>query len=190
MFILLKKINELNDEVSPKEILMYFEEKYQTPYIVTPKTIKRWIDELQIEHITSPPPKRNADIKYKKDDVLKIEHAKRKNLLQRRDKYLDEKWKEKKAEEQFEVFVEYQNHLMENGYDEMTHADSIGNAYDKEAKEIIFKEKVEMCFRHLFPNIEFDEKELKSKLFIRDEYPYLQDGVEASEYIKKKFFIK
>ncbi|GIN87845.1 hypothetical protein J6TS2_42310 [Heyndrickxia sporothermodurans] len=187
---MLKKINELNDEVSPKEILMYFEEKYQTPYIVTPKTIKRWIDELQIEHITSPPPKRNADIKYKKDDVLKIEHAKRKNLLQRRDKYLDEKWKEKKAEEQFEVFVEYQNHLMENGYDEMTHADSIGNAYDKEAKEIIFKEKVEMCFRHLFPNIEFDEKELKSKLFIRDEYPYLQDGVEASEYIKKKFFIK
>lgn len=45
---------------------MYFEEKYQTPHIVTTKTIKRWIDELQIEHITSPPPKRNADIKYKK----------------------------------------------------------------------------------------------------------------------------
>ncbi|MCJ0933160.1 hypothetical protein MST22_18565 [Virgibacillus halodenitrificans] len=187
---MLKKINELNDEVSPKEILMYFEEKYQTPYIVTPKTIKRWIDELQIEHITSPPPKRNADIKYRKDDVLKIEHAKQKNLLQRRDKYLDEKWKEKKAEEQFKVFVEYQNHLMENGYDEMIHADSIGCAYEKEAKEIIFKEKVEMCFEHLFPNVEFDEKELENKLFIRGENPYHQDGIEADEYIKKKFYKK
>lgn len=185
-----KKSNGSGEEVSPKEILMYFEDKYQTPDIVTPRTIKRWIDELQIKHITSPPPKKNADIKYKRADVLKIEQVKMKSLLRRRDKYLNEKWIEKEAEEQFEVFVEYQNHLMENGYDEMTHADSIENAYDNEAKEIIFREKVEMCFEHLFPNIKFDEEELKNKLFIRDEYPHLQDGVEANEYIKKKFFIK
>lgn len=79
---------------------------------------------------------------------------------------------------------------MENGNDEMTHADSIRYAYEKEAKEIIFKEKVEMCFEYLFPNIEFDDKELEKKLFIRDENPYHPDGIEADEYIKKKFYKK
>lgn len=190
MFILFKKSNGLGEEVSPKEILMYFEDKYQTPDIVTPKTIKRWIDELQIGHITSPPPKRNADIKYKRDDVLKIEQVKMKNLLRRRDKYLNEKWVEKKAEEQFELFVEYQNQLMENGYDEITYSDTVGYKYEEEAKKIIFIEKVEMCFEHLFPNVKFDENELKNKLFERDEYPDLKEGIEANEYIKKKLFKK
>ncbi|EAE0271720.1 hypothetical protein H0J01_001023 [Listeria monocytogenes] len=185
-----KKNNELNEELSTTEILTYFEGKYQTPHIVTTRTIKRWIDELQIEHITSPPPKRNADIKYKKEDVLKLEHAKRKKLLQHRDKYLSKEWKEKKAEEQFGIFVEYQNELLENGYEEASHTDSIYYIYKQQAKEIIFKEKVEMCFEHLFPNIEFDVKELENKLFIRDENPYHPDGIEADEYIKKKFYKK
>ena len=57
---------------------------------------------------------------------------------------------------------------MENGYDEVSHADClIKYKYEHQAKEMIFKRKVEMCFEHLFPNIKFDDKELENQLFLR-----------------------
>lgn len=40
-----------------------------------------------------------------------------------------------------------------------------------------------MYFEYLFSNIEFDEKELTTKLFISAEDPFHTDAVEANEYI-------
>lgn len=189
MIVLLKKQIELKDEVSTKEIIEYFEDKYNTPGILSDTTFRRWRDELQIKHITSPPPKRNADIKYRKNDVLKMEQAKMKNLLRKREAYLNEKWLDKEASEQFEIFVKYQEQMEEQGHKNRNSLDSIGYQYEELMRDIIFKIKIEMCFEHLFPDVDFDEDALKNNLFVRDEYPYLKEGIEAREYIENRMFI-
>lgn len=41
----------------------------------------------------------------------------------------------------------------------------------------------------LIPDVDFDEDALKNNLFVRDEYPYLKEGIEAREYIENRMFI-
>lgn len=185
---MVKRKVELKLEVSTSEIIEYFEDKYNTPGIVSDTTIRRWRNDMNIKHITSPPPKRNADIRYRKEDVLKMEQAKKTNLLKRRNELLNEAWLEKEASEQFDIFVKYQEQLEESQSNKSS-LDSVGYQYDELAKDIIFKTKVEMCFEHLFPDVGFDEDTLKNKLFVRDEYPFLKEGIEAREYVKREMFI-
>lgn len=181
--------NKLNEKMSTSEIVCYFEEKYE-PCEISSKTIKRWIHALEIKHITDPPPKRNADIRYKKEDVLKLENKNLKKLQKRQNVVLFEDWKQKEAEKQFERFVEYQDQQANDALKELDYGEYLEYIYEEKAKEIIFMEKVEMCFEYLFSNIEFDEKELATKLFIINEDPFHVDAIEAREYIKRKLYKK
>lgn len=77
----------LSNEVAQKDILSYLEEKYGAKSLVSQRTIQRWIKDLGIKCI-QPQPSRNSDIRYHKEDILRLEKSKRNNLLSRKDKEL------------------------------------------------------------------------------------------------------
>lgn len=189
---------KLNDEVMPKEILKFLNEKYEVPEpfdIVDSRTIRRWIDELGIECV-QPRPKRNRDIRYHKEDVLKLEKLKRQSLLN----YADKKVKQQKLEEIGETeekrHIEgLKNYVSNHDVDRMELEENAERIwYENKANEIIQKEMLEMCFNKLFPNVEFDEKELAKSLYVKnniDQYDSLEYGkaitfLESKSYIKRK----
>lgn len=73
----------LGKKVAQKDILDYLEEKYGAKSLVTQRTIQRWIKDLGIICI-QPQPSRNSDIRYHKEDILRLEKSKRDNLLKKR----------------------------------------------------------------------------------------------------------
>ena len=54
-----------------------------------------------------------------------------KNLLRKREAYLNEKWLDKEASEQFEIFVKYQEQMEEQGHKNRNSLDSIGYQYEE-----------------------------------------------------------
>lgn len=163
----------LKEEVAPKEILKFLQDKYEVNYLVHQRTIKRWIDELNIECI-KPRPKRNRDIKYKKSDVLKLEGVKRGSLLRLKNKELDKASRERMGKQMKQILedgrVEYNNSLF-NMTDEEKRQQDIEDMYDFSHAAIkhIKEDKLEMCFKKLFPNVVFDQKELENLLLINSE---------------------
>ncbi|WP_130807932.1 hypothetical protein [Senegalia massiliensis] len=181
----------LNEEVSPKEILNYFEEKYETKAIVTPKTIYNWLKELNIECI-QPKPKRNKDIRYKKSDVLKLEKAKENRLRDLQYKYKQKSEFEQRAQIEIDKEQEYNSHRTYEKIEEDT-IPSI-DSYKGLAEQIIKDDMLRMCFKELFPNIEFDSQKLTKNLAIRSlrnivDFSREEIG-EAIEYIENKIYIK
>ncbi len=178
----------LNDEVKPKEILEYFEGKYNTANIVSQRTIKNWLNELGIECI-QPRPKRNADIRYKKSDVLKLEEAKKENLLQKQHQDLWESKKVKIAEEERKKEQDYYDYLSSMTEEERTLEDN-SLSYYVQADEIIKNDMLEMCFKKLFPDTTFNRDELARNLY--DSQIINNDAIkgEAINYIKNKIYIR
>lgn len=178
----------LNDEVKPKEILEYFEGKYNTANIVSQRTIKNWLDELGIECI-QPRPKRNADIRYKKSDVLRLEEAKKENLLQKQHQDLWESKKVKIAEEEKKKMQDYYDYLSSMTEEERTLEDN-SLSYYVQADEIIKNDMLEMCFKKLFPDTTFNRDELARNLYNSQTINSDEIKGEAINYIKNKIYIK
>ncbi|WP_079708020.1 hypothetical protein [Paraliobacillus ryukyuensis] len=178
----------LNDEVKPKEILEYFESKYNTVNIVSQRTIKNWLNELGIECI-QPRPKRNADIRYNKSDVLKLEEAKKENLLQKQHQDLWESKKMKIAEGEREKEQDYYDYLSSMTEEERTLEDN-SLSYYVQADEIIKNDMLEMCFKQLFPNATFNREELARNLY--NSQIINNDAIkgEAINYLKNKLYIR
>lgn len=168
-----KADNILGAEVEQKEILEFLEKKYGVKYLVTQRTIQRWIEELEIECI-QPRPKRNRDIRYKKSDILKLEELKRVNLLKKRNKELERDDREKIGRDLKNDFEKAEI----GHYDSLTNMTAedrrqqdIDNVYDykSEALNQIKEDKLEMCFSKLFPNVKFDQDKLEAILFVKNE---------------------
>ncbi|PAF20321.1 hypothetical protein CHH49_16905 [Terribacillus saccharophilus] len=186
----MKSVDILNDEVKPKEILEYLENKYDTEEIVSQRTIKRWLNELGIECI-QPKPKRNSDIRYSKADVLKLEETKKEDLLQKQHLSLWKIQKEKIVEKERKKMQDYYDHLSSMTEEERNSEDHL-ISYQLQADKIIKGEMLEMCFEKLFPNTTFDKTELAINLYNSDPNTINSNEVkgEAINYINKKQYKK
>ncbi|MDL4935195.1 hypothetical protein P2T63_09210 [Ligilactobacillus murinus] len=182
----------LNEEVAQNEILDFIDTKYGANQLVTQRTIQRWLEELGIDCI-QPRPKRNRDIRYRKSDVLKLEEIKRTNLLRKKNKELARKDKEKIATDMQKKEIEYNQQLAS-----MTDVDrrqqEIDDMYDYEVPALnkIREDKLEMCFRKLFPDVKFDMEHLEKILFTINE-PSMHSDFEYGQAIvdfKEKAYIK
>ncbi|AIY04044.1 hypothetical protein Plano_0079 [Planococcus sp. PAMC 21323] len=190
----------LDEEVKQKEILEYFEGKYEEKRIVTQRTIRNWMKELKIECI-QPTPKRNADRRYKKEDVLKLEQLKMDFLF---------KQKYKRQEKEYEK--QTSNHLKQKAIDEFAKGIKLEEDYFRylnlpshermsedfelqieiQADNIIKQDMLELCFKKLFPDILLDKEELKMNLLIVDSSIDSNDterGI-ALDYLERKLYIK
>ncbi|MCD2369831.1 hypothetical protein LQ247_14500 [Bacillus sp. BS3(2021)] len=177
----------LNEVVKPKEIMEYFDYKYDSYMIVSQKTIKRWIDELGIECI-QPKPQRNKDIRYKKSDVLKLEEEKEYNLLKKAEKQIRDREIKKIAHASRRKIQEYYD-MLSSVTDEERRENEFQQSlsdYSVPADNTIKQDMVEMCFKELFPNVEFNKEELKKCLFITDN----QDMFNDLEYGKAKLYLE
>ncbi len=178
---------KLKEELAPKDILAYFEEKYETQEIVSPKTIYNWLRKLKIDCI-QPRPSRNRDIRYKKSDVLKLEKAKGHRLKSLQHKYKQKEDYEKRAQIERDKFKAY--------YDQMTDQDSQEDLalYEVQAKKIIQEDMLRMTFERLFPTTSFDSQELARNLRVVDlkdieDFAKEEDGL-SIDYIENKLYIK
>lgn len=194
---------KLREEVKQMEILEYFEEKYETKNIVTQRTIRNWLNDLNISCI-QPTPSRNADRRYNKTEVLKLEEMKIDTLLQRKLKSKQKKFEEEsykhrkiKAEKLFEEQRGKSIEAMEDHieYAKSTSKNQLGDyleyLIEKEAEEIIKKDKLERCFSKLFPNVIFNTEELKYNLLVKDNSISASDYEKfyAREYVENKMYI-
>ncbi|MCY7781068.1 hypothetical protein P9D47_05085 [Bacillus haynesii] len=183
----------LNEVVKPKEIMEYFDYKYDSYMIVSQKTIKRWIDELGIECI-QPKPQRNKDIRYKKSDVLKLEEEKQYNLLKKAEKQIRDREIKKIAHASRRKIQEYYD-MLSSVTDEERRENEFQQSlsdYSVPAENTIKQDMVEMCFKELFPNVEFNKEELKKCLFITDNQDMFNDLEygKAKLYLEEKLYIK
>lgn len=186
----------LKEEVAQKEILNFFESKYGVKYLVTQKTIQRWLKSSGIECI-QPRPNRNSDIRYRKSDILKLEKLKRVNLLKKRNAEL-EKMSRKEVGGIIKQTLEDSERSYNDSLSSMTPGDlrqqdiDDSHNYSGEALKQIREDKLEMCFNKLFPNVVFDQKKLEEILFIRNE-PFMHTDEEcgqAEEEFESKAYIK
>ncbi|MCC2441668.1 MerR family transcriptional regulator [Bacillus paranthracis] len=182
----------LNEEVAQHEILDFIDMKYGVNQLVTQRTIQRWLDELGIDCI-QPRPKRNRDIRYRKSDVLKLEKIKRTNLLRKKNKELTRKDKEKIATDMQQKEIEY-NQWLASVTDVDRRQQEIEDMYDYKVPALnkIREDKLEMCFRKLFPDVKFDVEHLEKILFTINE-PSMHSDLEYGQAIvdlKEKAYIK
>jgi len=182
----------LNEEVAQHEILDFIDMKYGVNQLVTQRTIQRWLDELGIDCI-QPRPKRNRDIRYRKSDVLKLEKIKRTNLLRKKNKELTRKDKEKIATDMQKKEIEY-NQWLASVTDVDRRQQEIEDMYDYKVPALnkIREDKLEMCFRKLFPDVKFDVEHLEKILFTINE-PSMHSDLEYGQAIvdlKEKAYIK
>ncbi|WP_440614973.1 MerR family transcriptional regulator [Bacillus subtilis] len=182
----------LNEEVAQHEILDFIDMKYGVNQLVTQRTIQRWLDELGIDCI-QPRPKRNRDIRYRKSDVLKLEKIKRTNLLRKKNKELTRKDKEKIATDMQKKEIEY-NQWLASMTDVDRRQQEIEDMYDYKAPALkkIREDKLEMCFRKLFPDVKFDVEHLEKILFTISEssmHSDLEYG-QALVDLREKAYIK
>nr|WP_289038879.1 MerR family transcriptional regulator [uncultured Allobacillus sp.] len=182
----------LNEEVAQHEILDFIDMKYGVNQLVTQRTIQRWLDELGIDCI-QPRPKRNRDIRYRKSDVLKLEKIKRTNLLRKKNKELTRKDKEKIATDMQQKEIEY-NQWLASVTDDDRRQQEIEDMYDYKVPALnkIREDKLEMCFRKLFPDVKFDVEHLEKILFTINE-PSMHSDLEYGQAIvdlKEKAYIK
>lgn len=182
----------LNEEVAQNEILDFIDMKYGANQLVTQRTIQRWLEELGIDCI-QPRPKRNRDIRYRKSDVLKLEEIKRTNLLRKRNKELARKDKEKVATDMQKKEIEY-NEWLASMTDDDRRQQEIDDMYDYNVPALnkIREDKLEMCFRKLFPDVKFDKEHLEKILFTINE-PSMHSELEYGQAVldlKEKAYIK
>ncbi|MCG1010379.1 MerR family transcriptional regulator [Salinicoccus sp. ID82-1] len=191
-----KADNLLKEEVAQKEILDFIEKKYGVKYLVTQRTIQRWIEELNIDCI-QPRPTRNRDIRYRKSDILKLEEIKRVNLLRKKNKELKREnikiLGENMKNEEEKARIEYYNSLSNISEADMRQHE-IDNMYDYSVPALnrIKEDKLEMCFKKLFPDVSFEQEHLEKILFIINE-PSMHSDSEYGQAIlelKEKAYIK
>ncbi|WP_277680273.1 MerR family transcriptional regulator, partial [Gracilibacillus dipsosauri] len=166
--------------------------KYGVNQLVTQRTIQRWLDELGIDCI-QPRPKRNRDIRYRKSDVLKLEKIKRTNLLRKKNKELTRKDKEKIATDMQKKEIEY-NQWLASMTDVDRRQQEIEDMYDYKTPALkkIREDKLEMCFRKLFPDVKFDVEHLEKILFTIYE-PSMHSDLEYGQALvdlREKAYIK
>ncbi|MED0866759.1 hypothetical protein [Bacillus safensis] len=191
-----KADNILNDEVEQNEILDFIDKKYGVNQLVTQRTIQRWLEELGIDCI-QPRPKRNRDIRYRKSDILKLEELKRVNLLRKRNKELERQDKEKIAtgmKDGFERATQEYNDMLASMTVEERRQREIDDMYDYSVPALnkIREDKIEMCFRKLFPDVKFDQEHLERILFTINE-PSMHSDLEYGQAVvelKEKAYIK
>lgn len=178
---------QLKEELAPREILEYFEQKYETQEIVAPKTIYNWLRKLKIDCI-QPRPSRNRDIRYKKSDVLKLEKAKEHRLKSLQHKYKKIEDYEKRAQIERDKFKAYYDQIADqNGQEDLA-------SYEAKAKGMIKDDMLRMTFEKLFPDISFDSQELARNLRVVDlkdieDFAKEEDGL-SIDYIENKLYIK
>lgn len=182
----------LKEVVAPKEILEYLEHKYETEGIVTPKTIRNWQKNLGIECI-KPTPSKNADRRYKRSDVLKMEAAKKEKLKNIQHARLLKSKKENIARKsqttQNEVNEYYINSMNSSEKDKFL--DDLDISYSIEADKIIKQDMLEKCFEKLFPNYKFDKEGLKKNLYIMSSTTIASNEEKgaAIDFIEKKRYM-
>ncbi|WP_047374994.1 hypothetical protein [Exiguobacterium sp. ZOR0005] len=191
---------ELNETVKQMEILEYFERKYKVKKIITQRTIRNWLKELNIECI-HPIPSRNADRRYKKEDIQKLEKEKLNKLLKRRDQILRQKYEEQnskkvekvaKDEREKEIKLEEENIRYRDLSKNEQMAEDIMLMKNIQAQEMIEKYMLELCFNALFPHAVIYKEELVKKLIDADS-TFMSNETErgsAIDYIRKKLYIK
>lgn len=191
-----KPENKLNEEVKQMEIAKYIDNKYESRKLVSTRTIQRWLKEFGINCI-EPRPKKNADIRYKKSDVIKLVENKNEDLIRKKNagKFYKEfdKEKEELAREIRRMKIEV-NEIQSNLTEDEIHQEEIDSIFDysKQASDIIAKEKLEMCFNQLFPDTIFDQEHLERLLLTTHEdsmYSELEVG-EAIIELQEKRYIK
>ncbi|MFD1031538.1 hypothetical protein [Metaplanococcus flavidus] len=191
---------DLKEEVKQKEILEYFERKYDEKNIITQRTIRNWMKELNIECI-QPTPKRNADRRYKKEDILNLEKNKMDTLFNKKYKRQQMKYESqtsnhlaKKGQDEFARTVEaeedYKRYL--NAPSHVQRGEDFDRQLEVQADKIIKEDMLELCFKKLFPNTVIDRDELKENLLLLDSEFFSNDtekGI-AMDYVERKLYIK
>lgn len=186
----------LNEEVAQKEILSFLEMKYGVNYLVSQRTIQRWIEQLNIECI-KPIPRRNSDRRYYKQDILYLEKKKRVNLLRKRNIEL-------KRDQINKVGIEFTKIALKDSQKyyqrqaELTSEERMQQDFDESldysisAKKHIKEEMLDMVFKEIFPKVSFDKDMLAELLRIVNNPDMFSDEEVGKANIKleEKAYIK